>query len=209
MAAGESIRVGIIGEALCPVPAVNASSLSPIDTVLHQQSAVQLGAGANTKLHHIPKLAAIEEVTVAAVANRSTDSAQNVAKEFGIQTVRCPSLCGWTASCSIQFPAAHLQATDNWRDIIDDPTVDAIVIGTWPYLHHTLVLAALQANKHVLTEARMVSKSCTTPPGSHLCLHQCWLAGNERCSGQRDAGGIPAAAPPHSHDRALPLHAPI
>lgn len=32
-----------------------------------------------------------------------------------------------------------------------------MVIGTWPYTHHTLVLAALAANKHVLTEARLVS----------------------------------------------------
>ena len=48
------------------------------------------------------------------------------------------------------------QATGNWRDIIDDPSLSAVVIGTWPYLHRTLVLAALQAGKHVLTEARLV-----------------------------------------------------
>lgn len=45
----------------------------------------------------------------------------------------------------------------NWAEIMNDPEVDAVVIGTWPYLHHTLVLAALAANKHVLTEARLVS----------------------------------------------------
>ncbi len=52
--------------------------------------------------------------------------------------------------------AVHLQATGNWRDIIDDTAIDAVVIGTWPYLHHTLVLEALRAGKHVLTEARLV-----------------------------------------------------
>ncbi|MFQ3592278.1 MAG: Gfo/Idh/MocA family oxidoreductase, partial [Gemmataceae bacterium] len=31
----------------------------------------------------------------------------------------------------------------------------AVVIGTWPYLHAPITLAALQAGKHVLTEARM------------------------------------------------------
>ncbi|KAL6772049.1 hypothetical protein ACKKBG_A28760 [Auxenochlorella protothecoides x Auxenochlorella symbiontica] len=36
-----------------------------------------------------------------------------------------------------------------------DPTLDAIVIGTWPNMHKPLVLAALQAGKHVLCEARM------------------------------------------------------
>lgn len=53
----------------------------------------------------------------------------------------------------------ELQAVASWEDIISDPEIDAVVIGTWPYTHHTLVLAALQNNKHVLTEARMVSKN--------------------------------------------------
>ena len=36
-----------------------------------------------------------------------------------------------------------------------DPEIDAIVIGTWPYTHKTMVIAALQNDKHVMTEARM------------------------------------------------------
>ncbi|MEM7394075.1 MAG: Gfo/Idh/MocA family oxidoreductase, partial [Verrucomicrobiota bacterium] len=32
---------------------------------------------------------------------------------------------------------------------------DAIVIGTWPYLHKPITLAALEAGKHVMCEARM------------------------------------------------------
>jgi predicted dehydrogenase len=39
--------------------------------------------------------------------------------------------------------------------VIDDPAVDAIVIGTWPYMHKVLTCAALDAGKHVLCEARM------------------------------------------------------
>lgn len=52
----------------------------------------------------------------------------------------------------------HVQFTDNWRALITDPGLDAIVIGTWPYMHRTLVLAALEAGKHVLTEARLVCR---------------------------------------------------
>eukprot|EP00891_Asterochloris_glomerata_P008276 jgi/Astpho2/8276/Aster-x0350 len=48
-----------------------------------------------------------------------------------------------------------LQVSGDWQQVVEHPEVDAVVIGTWPYLHHTLVLAALKANKHVLTEARM------------------------------------------------------
>jgi predicted dehydrogenase len=44
---------------------------------------------------------------------------------------------------------------DNWRELVDAPDTNAIVIGTWPYMHCPVTLAALQANKHVMTEARM------------------------------------------------------
>ena len=39
--------------------------------------------------------------------------------------------------------------------MVTDPQVNAVVIGTWPYTHCTMVVAALQNNKHVMTEARM------------------------------------------------------
>eukprot|EP01052_Picozoa_sp_SAG31_P023132 SAG31_NODE_1884_length_6996_cov_4.386835_4_plen_249_part_00 len=48
--------------------------------------------------------------------------------------------------------ACHLQS---WEEVIADPAIDAIVIGTWPYMHKTLSIAALEAGKHVLCEARM------------------------------------------------------
>ena len=43
----------------------------------------------------------------------------------------------------------------NWEEMIGDPEIDAIVIGAWPYLHCPVTLAALDAGKHVLTQARM------------------------------------------------------
>ena len=91
-----------------------------------------VGAGANTKLMHIPGFRAIEGVELASVSNRSRASSQRVADEFGLPKVY-----------------------DSWVDLIEAPDSDAICIGTWPYMHRTLVLAALENDKHVLTEARM------------------------------------------------------
>ena len=91
-----------------------------------------VGAGGNTRLHHIPKLKKIQSVEVVSVANRSRASSERVAQEFGIERVH-----------------------DTWQEVVNDPGIDAVVIGTWPYMHCPVTLAALAAGKHVLTEARM------------------------------------------------------
>ena len=91
-----------------------------------------IGAGANTKKFHIPLLQKIDGVQVTHVCNRSEASARAVAEEFGIANV-----------------------VESWRDLVACDAVDAIVIGTWPYMHCEMTLAALEANKHVMCEARM------------------------------------------------------
>jgi predicted dehydrogenase len=91
-----------------------------------------IGAGNNTRKLHIPGLQALERVEIVSVCNRSRESSQRVAEQFGIPNTR-----------------------DRWIEVIQDPGVDAIVIGTWPYLHCPATLAALEAGKHVLCEARM------------------------------------------------------
>jgi predicted dehydrogenase len=91
-----------------------------------------IGAGANTTSKHIPGLKAINGVEIVSVCNRSIESSERVAKEFDIPNVY-----------------------NNWLDLIEADDTDAIVIGTWPYMHARLTLAALDADKHVLCEARM------------------------------------------------------
>ena len=91
-----------------------------------------IGAGGNTRSRHIPGLQAIEGVEIVGVCNRSQESSQRVADEFGI-----PKTYG------------------NWQDAIADPDTNAIVIGTWPYMHCRATVAALRADKHVMCEARM------------------------------------------------------
>ncbi|MBN2383081.1 Gfo/Idh/MocA family oxidoreductase [bacterium] len=99
----------------------------------HKQIRIGLiGAGANTLLKHIPELQKIEGVHLVSVCNRSTESSEKVAREYDI-----PHIC------------------QHWSEIIKDNTIDAVVIGTWPYLHQPVTCAALDAGKHVLCEARM------------------------------------------------------
>jgi predicted dehydrogenase len=91
-----------------------------------------IGAGANTKARHVPGLRAIADVEIVAVCNRRPESTTAAARELRIP-----------------------RTFDTWEDLVRDNEIDAVVIGTWPYLHAPITLAALEAGKHLLTEARM------------------------------------------------------
>lgn len=91
-----------------------------------------VGAGGNTRLKHIPGLRAAQGVEITAVCNRRPESTRAALREFGIP-----------------------RAFAHWEELVADPDIDAVVIGTWPYLHCPITLAALAAGKHVLTEARL------------------------------------------------------
>ncbi len=91
-----------------------------------------VGAGKNTRSRHIPGFKAQAAIELTAVANRTRESGERVAKEFGIAKVY-----------------------GDWRDVVQAADVDAVCIGTWPYMHREITLAALDHGKHVLCEARM------------------------------------------------------
>jgi predicted dehydrogenase len=91
-----------------------------------------VGAGQITRSKHFPGFRAIPGTRVTAVCNRHRESAMRIASEFDI-------------------PKVH----GSWEDLVSDPSVDAVVIGAWPYLHCPVTLAAFDAGKHVLTQARM------------------------------------------------------
>lgn len=91
-----------------------------------------IGAGQNTRKTHIPNLQAIPGVEILQVANRTMDSGKKAAAQFGIPKVAA-----------------------RWQDVATSKDIDAVVIGTWPYLHCEASCLALESGKHVLCEARM------------------------------------------------------
>lgn len=91
-----------------------------------------LGAGDNTRQRHIPGLLEQPDVAIVSVCNRTLESSRRVCESFDI-----PKAC------------------DKPEQVIEDPEIDAVVIGTWPYRHCPFTVAALEAGKHVMCEARM------------------------------------------------------
>ena len=92
-----------------------------------------IGAGGIVRVRHLPGLATLENVFVAAVANRSRQSAETICADFSLDAT----------------------VYDDWRALVAQPDLDIIWIGTHPDLHREITLAALDAGKHVFCQARM------------------------------------------------------
>ena len=91
-----------------------------------------IGAGAFTTGRMLPNLQKLPDVEITIIANRSRASAEKVAAQFGIPAVAA-----------------------DYRELVASPDVDAVLIGTPPYLHKDATFAALDAGKHVLCQTRI------------------------------------------------------
>jgi len=91
-----------------------------------------IGAGNIVKTRHLPGFAKVEDCKVVAVHNRRRDTAAAVAKEWKIPHV-----------------------VDSAEAVYGRDDINAVLIGTTPYLHRDLTLGALKAGKHVFCQARM------------------------------------------------------
>lgn len=93
-----------------------------------------IGAGSYTRSRMLPNFLNIPGVHVAAVANRSVESARKVTEKFHIA-----------------------DALDDWRALLERDDIDAVLIGTPPYAHREIAVAAMDAGKHVLCQTRMAT----------------------------------------------------
>jgi len=116
-----------------------------------------VGLGGICRQRHVPGFSQIEGVQFSAVGNRTEASSAAAAREFNI-----PTVCG------------------TWRELVKRDDVDAVVIGTWPYLHRPVSVAALAAGKHVFCQARMAMNHDEAV---------------EMCAAARDSGKVAALCP--------------
>jgi predicted dehydrogenase len=91
-----------------------------------------LGAGNYTVNRMLPGFMKAQNCEVTTVVNRRRENAEKVAAQFGIPNV-----------------------ADDWRQVVESDDVDAVLVGTAPALHKEMVLAALDAGKHVLCQTRI------------------------------------------------------
>jgi predicted dehydrogenase len=91
-----------------------------------------IGAGGIVRQRHAPGLRELQDVELAGVVNSSPESTARAAQEYGIPR---------------QFKTPE--------ELIQSDDIDVVWIGTQPYLHSKLSIAALEAGKHVFCQARM------------------------------------------------------
>ena len=78
---------------------------------------------------HVPALRALREYELAAVCTARRASAEEAARQFGAP-----------------------QAYWDYRELVKDPAIDAVVVTVRAPLHHEIVMAALEGGKHVYCE---------------------------------------------------------
>ena len=91
-----------------------------------------IGAGGIVRQRHVPGLVAQKGVELVGVVNSTPESTARAAEEFGIAK---------------EFKSP--------QELIESDEIDVVWIGTQPYLHSKLTIAALEAGKHVFCQARM------------------------------------------------------
>ena len=91
-----------------------------------------VGAGAVVRAKHLPGLRDLPGVRVEGVCNLHRESSSRVAREWDIPRIFA-----------------------TWESLVEDDKIDAVLVGTWPSMHCAVTLAALDAGKHVFTQARM------------------------------------------------------
>jgi predicted dehydrogenase len=87
------------------------------------------GAGRWSERAHIPGWLRDSRVKVAALVDIDRGAAQALAEQFSIPL-----------------------ATDDIREVLDDPSIDVLDVATGNDAHFELSMAALEAGKHVLCE---------------------------------------------------------
>ena len=102
-----------------------------------------IGAGAIANAFHLPSITRIPDAQLVAVVDQVGSKAKQAATRFGAE-----------------------YCTGDYKDVIADSNVDAVLIATRHNLHKPIAIAAAQAGKHVFVEKPM---ALTAPDCEEVC----------------------------------------
>ncbi len=88
-----------------------------------------IGAGSYAQMHILPNLKKIDAFELVGIATKTPASAKQVAEKYGFE-----------------------YATADWREIVEDKSIDAVIIATRHDLHATIAIEAAKNGKDVFVE---------------------------------------------------------
>ena len=90
------------------------------------------------------------------IAGAGYFAAQHMRALKGLADFRPIAASASSPESTARFATTHgLHACADWRELLDDPAIDVILIATPHHLHAPMAIAAAQAGKHVLVEKPM------------------------------------------------------
>lgn len=111
-----------------PAYSYHAPAAPPSNLASRDIRVALIGTGIGSAVH-LPAMSHVDGAELVAISSRRQERATQLAARHGISI-----------------------ASADWRDVINDPHVDAVILATPPYLHHQMAIAAIEAGKHVLCE---------------------------------------------------------
>ena len=109
-----------------------------------------IGAGSFSRAKLLPALRKLDNLEMIGLANATGLSASRIGKSFGFQ-----------------------YCTTDAAEVLHDPNIDAVFIGTRHHLHASMVVAAIESSKHVFVE-------------KPLCVNEQELEAISRCYARSD-----------------------
>lgn len=94
-------------------------------------------------------------IGVIGTGSRGKGLINNIRHVAGLEVVACCDLIPKNLNAAIEMAGQKAKAYQDYRKLLEDKNVDAVIIATPLYLHYPMAIDAMSANKHVYVEKSM------------------------------------------------------
>lgn len=120
-----------------------------------RQSSSALAATAFLPAFSRPVQRDIIRIGIIGMGSRGTGLATLLKKISGFKVIACCDLLAQNLNTGIKSAAPDAKPYTEYRRLLEDRSIDAVIIATPLYLHASMAVAALEAGKHVYLEKSM------------------------------------------------------
>lgn len=94
-------------------------------------------------------------VGIIGTGGRGMSLIKNTQAVDGMEIVACCDILPFRLEAGLQYAAKGAKSYQDYRDLLAQSDLDAVIIATPLYLHYEMIQAALEANKHIYCEKTM------------------------------------------------------